>query len=90
MEISEYIRLQIGEAAALEQLAEECTELAQACLKKARILRKENPTPTTIEEADRAIKEEKQDVLNCIMVHGTEDINRLKLKRWCRRILENK
>ena len=34
---------EIGEAAMLEQLAEECTELAKAALKMARIIRKENP-----------------------------------------------
>ena len=33
---------EIGEAAMLEQLAEECTELAKAALKMARIIRKEN------------------------------------------------
>lgn len=38
---------EIGEAAMLEQLAEECTELAKAALKMARIIRKENPTPVT-------------------------------------------
>lgn len=31
---------EIGEAAMLEQLAEECTELAKAALKMARIIRK--------------------------------------------------
>lgn len=42
---------EIGEAAMLEQLAEECTELAKAALKMARIIRKENPTPVTEKEA---------------------------------------
>ena len=42
---------EIGEAAVLEQLAEECTELAKASLKLARILREENPTPVTRDEA---------------------------------------
>ena len=41
----------IGEAAALEQLAEEATELAHAALKLARAMRKENPTPVKKEEA---------------------------------------
>ena len=36
---------QIGECAVLEQLAEECVELAQAALKLARKKRGENPTP---------------------------------------------
>ena len=35
----------VGEAAVLEQTAEECAELAHACLKMARKLRGENPTP---------------------------------------------
>lgn len=35
---------EIGEAAMLEQLAEECTELAKAALKMARIIRKK-PLP---------------------------------------------
>lgn len=42
---------EIGKAAMLEQLAEECTELAKAALKMARIIRNENPTPVTEEEA---------------------------------------
>ncbi len=37
----------IGEPAVYEQLAEECSELAKAALKMARILRNENPTPVT-------------------------------------------
>ncbi len=42
---------EIGTAAMLEQLAEECTELGKAALKMARIIRKDNPTPVTIEQA---------------------------------------
>ena len=49
---------EIGEAAMLEQLAEECTELAKAALKMARIIRKENPTPVTEKEAIDNIREE--------------------------------
>ena len=37
----------IGLPAVLEQLAEECSELAQASLKYARLLRGDNPTPKT-------------------------------------------
>lgn len=40
----------IGLPALLEQTAEECSELAQACLKYARLLRQENPTPKTEQE----------------------------------------
>ena len=42
---------EIGTAATYEMLAEECSELAQACLKYARILRGENPTPKTQAES---------------------------------------
>lgn len=56
----------IGEPAMLEQLAEEATELAKAALKKARVIRKENPTPVTLEEANANLIEETADVIQCI------------------------
>jgi NTP pyrophosphatase (non-canonical NTP hydrolase) len=56
---------QIGLPAMLEQLAEESTELAQACLKKARKLRGENPTPKSMAECDRNLIEEFSDVIQC-------------------------
>lgn len=52
----------VGEPATLEQLAEECTELAKAALKLARIERGENPTPVTAREAAANIIEEFTDV----------------------------
>ena len=52
----------IGTPATLELLAEECTELAQAALKTARVLRGENPTPTTLDEAVNHLAEEMADV----------------------------
>ena len=45
----------IGKPAMLEQTAEECAELAHACLKEARRLRGENPTPKTTPECWLAI-----------------------------------
>ena len=57
----------IGSPAMLEQLAEEATELAQAALKVARILRKENPTPVTLSEADAKLREEYTDVVQCAL-----------------------
>ena len=42
---------EIGTASMLEQLAEECNELGKAALKLARIVRKNNPTPVTEEQA---------------------------------------
>lgn len=59
------IRESVPEAALYEQLAEECTELAQACLKKARKLRGESYTPRTMEEIDASIEEEYTDVRLC-------------------------
>lgn len=76
----------IGEPAVLEQLAEECTELAQAALKLSRILREENPTPISRKEARERLVDEKQDVMNCLYVHGNVGLNYEKLKRWEDRI----
>jgi len=55
----------IGEAAALEMLAEECTELAQAALKLARVIRGENPASVKADHAQNDIMEEWADVLIC-------------------------
>lgn len=55
----------IGEAAALEMLAEECTELAHAALKLSRIIRDENPTPVSTSHARSDVMEEWADVLLC-------------------------
>lgn len=52
----------IGEPATLELLAEECTELAHACLKLARVTRDENPTPKTKDECRKRVTEEIADV----------------------------
>ena len=56
----------IGEPATLELLAEECTELAHAALKLARVKRGENPTPKTLEECQRSVLEEWADVIICL------------------------
>lgn len=55
----------IGDAAVLENLAEEAAELAHAALKMARILRGENPTPVTLAEAREHVIEEYTDVAVC-------------------------
>ena len=56
----------IGVPALLEQTAEECCELAQACLKMARKLREENPTPKNIEDIRADLIEEAADVELCL------------------------
>ena len=68
------IKDRIGEAAVLEQLAEECAELAQAALKMARIERGENPTPVTMKKATKNLLEEIADVHVCLNVLGVEAI----------------
>lgn len=71
----------IGTPAMLEQTAEECTELAQACLKLARKYRHENPTLKTEEELYNNFYEELADVTICIeewtehFVFAEENIN---------------
>lgn len=55
----------IGEPAMLEQTAEECVELAQACLKLSRKLRGENYTPKSMEIIKENLNEEVADVKLC-------------------------
>ena len=86
---------EIGEAAALEQLAEECAELGHAALKMARIIRGENPTPRTRAEVLEELSEEANDVLSCIhllrankSLYLDEGQAAEKMKRWKWRISE--
>ncbi len=72
------IMKEMGEAACLEQLAEEAVELAQAALKMARIRRSESPTETSESEARGALREEIADVLTCIDVIREGDMVPLK------------
>ena len=65
----------IGEPAALELLAEECTELAHAALKLARAERGENPTPMQMEECYAAVIEEWADVIICMGELADRDWN---------------
>ena len=59
---------EIGEPAALELVAEEAAELAQACLKLSRILRGENPTPVPEALAAEKVMEEAADVQTALSV----------------------
>ena len=79
----------IGGAATLEQLAEEAAELAHAALKMARIVRGENPTPVSKEQAYLSLLEEIGDVRLCVSVlqdnYGTLYTSKAedeKLERW--------
>ena len=78
----------IGEPAMLENLAEECTELAQACLKKARKIRGENPTPKSMAECNRDLIEEYSDVIQCareLMLEVDEEQIKEKQQRFLTR-----
>ncbi len=90
------IVLKLPKAVLLEQAAEEAAELAQACLKLARIYRGENPTPVTEEKAIANFKEEAADVYLCLSaldevgydVSFDTLYNRMsaKLDRWVQRL----
>ena len=97
MPISKYKKLyeKTGEAATLELLAEECTELAHASLKLARKCRKENPTHDTILQCVERIHEEIADVelvievLCCADWYDPDKCTRTfysKLNRWLTRL----
>lgn len=84
---------EIGTAAMLEQLAEECNELGKAALKLARIIRKNNPTPVTEEQAKENLCEEAGDVINCVemlenanILFVDDDVRKSKISRWENRI----
>ena len=80
---------EIGDAAMLEMLAEECTELAHAALKFARYNRGENPTPKTYMQCLDAFTEEIADVQliidqfdNWIDKDRIKAIKEQKMIRW--------
>lgn len=84
----------LGEPALMEQLAEECSELAQAALKMARKERGENPTPETLGECFKALIAGMANVQLCIWVVETSrglDLRcrcNWKREQWAKRILE--
>lgn len=84
----------IGEAAALEQLAEEAAELSAAASKVARILRGQNPARMTYSEAFEKMVEEIADLENArdvldsgldVPLHSMPKLQTLrysKMTRW--------
>lgn len=88
----------IGKPALLEQTAEECTELAQACLKYARYLRGENKVHRSFANIQANFNEEIADVSVCIDELGKagmldldeiERIKEYKLKRMKERMAKD-
>lgn len=83
------IRRYLSKPAVFEQMAEEASELAQAALKYARILRNENPTPKTETDAINDIIEEWTDlhVVGEIMELTIDSLCfDFKMKRWYERL----
>lgn len=79
----------ITQASLYEQLAEECTELAHASLKAARILRGESPTPVRLADALKNVDSEFHDLItvSCIMDMDVRDAEiRKRAERWAERI----
>ena len=88
----------IGKPALLEQTAEECTELAQACLKYARHLRAENKVHKPFADIKANFNEEIADLSVCIDELGKagmldldeiERIKEYKLKRMKERMAKD-
>ena len=93
----QYVQQNLDERTKLEQLAEECNELAKAALKLIRAKGiSGNPTPISVAQAEADLKEEAMDVLACLLVCGY-NIETLhdevvcgndKWARWVKRIEE--
>lgn len=67
-----------------ESLAEECTELAQAALKMARLIRNENPTPVTKPDTEAKLQEEFTDVISCAISLNLEVNAKLSVEKFDR------
>jgi NTP pyrophosphatase (non-canonical NTP hydrolase) len=94
-----FVREKLPKEELLAQLAEECSELAQAALKLRRVFDGRNVTPVTEEEAFAKVLEEFADVMLCVKVIGIDsvlnmkkilDIREKKLERWVKRLQEKK
>lgn len=75
------------------QLAEECSELAQASLKVARNIGRVNKSRKPHNKSLKDLKEEIGDVLNCLNVMQIEpnsDLMKQKMKRWVSQLAETK
>lgn len=89
MSAAHEIRSRLSRTEILAQLAEECSELAQAALKLRRAIRGDNPTPVTVDEAEAKVTEEVADVLLCIMAAG-DYVQNMIVDRELKRIMDKK
>ena len=85
-----YVSAHLTQRAALEGLAEECCELAQAALKLIRAIDGENSTPVSEERCVEKLHEEAGDVLMLLeflnLVSDGTTASNPKWERWARRI----
>lgn len=84
-----FIEEHMTRASLYEMLAEEATELAQASLKMARIIREENPTPVDPLDAWKSIEEEWNDLylVNRVLSLTTDYVSmKHKADRWIERL----
>ena len=87
----EFVRENLTPKEMLIQLAEECNELAQACLQLVRNGTK-NQSNKTLDELDSNFMKELADVQLCIQIfpeyvrdeQELDEIKEYKLNRWCR------
>ncbi len=85
----EKVRAQVPREALYLSLAEECSELSQACMKLWRAETGKNPTPMDAKTAWRHVKEEFTDVILCSEVLGVKadrQVREQKLARWAERL----
>lgn len=98
----EYIAANLSDEDILCQIAEEAAELSKAALKLRRVLTGTNPTPVSMEEAEKNLIEEygdsvvasvayfiKHDLIDRKYVDILEKSN-TKYSRWAQRIKEGK
>ena len=98
----EYIAANLSDEDILCQIAEEADELAKAALKLRRAITQTNPTPMSMEEAEKNLIEEYGDsVVACVAYFMKHDLidrkyvdileqNNPKYNRWAQRIKEGK
>lgn len=98
----EYIAENLSDEDILCQIAEEAAELAKAALKLRRAMTRTNPTPMSIEEAEKNLIEEYSDsVVACVAYFMKHDLidrkyvdileqSNNKYSRWAKRIKEGK
>ena len=73
----------IGKEQMLLQTAEECTELAQACLKMARKMNGKNPTDKSFKTLQANLEEEITDVMICLEeLTDAECVDEHSMTKW--------